>query len=59
MKRKYQALHLIKLARHLQEMELTTEDLALIEDVYNDRQNGKYFVCFPYVLKLLPALFEQ
>lgn len=59
MKRKYQALHLIKLARHLMEIELTTDDITLIKALKEDNRNTEFFGCFPFVFNLLPVLFEQ
>ncbi len=59
MKTKYQALHLIKLARQLNEMELTADDLALMEELKNASIHGEFATCFPFVLNQLPVLFEQ
>ena len=59
MKTKYHALHLIKLARQLKEIELTAEDLALMEELKNASVHGEFAACFPFVLNLLPVLFEQ
>lgn len=59
MKTKYQALHLIKLARQLKETELTANEIALMEELKSDSINGEFISCFPFVLNLLPALFDQ
>jgi hypothetical protein len=59
MKSPNHAMLLIRLARKLKEMTLSNEDIQLAKALNQEAESGAFYTCFPFVLRVLPELFDQ